>query len=103
MISQNLTEFALHARAFLGLPIPTIRQLGAAASSVILVEGESRDLTFSGLEHALSEPDTDLRLFGKPEVHGKRRMGVALALAETVDQARDKANRSSAAVIVSLR
>ncbi len=102
LISQNLSEFALHARAILGLPIPAIRQLGPAASSVILVEGESAQPVFSGLAQALSEPDTELRLFGKPEVRGKRRMGVALAQAETVEQAVAKAQRVSAAVLVKL-
>lgn len=102
MISQNLSEFALHARAFLGLPIPRIRQLGAAASSVILVEGESANIVFGQLDEALALPDTDLRLFGKPEVQGKRRMGVALALDETTDKARVKANLCSSKVSVRL-
>src|SRR5579871_5407832 len=68
MISQDLSEFALHVRAILGLPIPLIRQLGPSASSVILVRGKSQNITYSGLENALKEPDTQLRLFGKPEV-----------------------------------
>ncbi|KZZ41767.1 phosphoribosylglycinamide formyltransferase 2, partial [Oleiphilus sp. HI0118] len=85
LISQNLSEFALHARAFLGLPIPEIELLGASASSVVLVEGDSRNVRFSGLNDALAEVGTSLRLFGKPEVAGKRRMGVALARDESLD------------------
>jgi phosphoribosylglycinamide formyltransferase 2 len=102
MISQDLSQFALHARAILGLPIPAIRQYGPSASSVILVEGESDNPTFSNLDTALAEPDVQLRLFGKPAVKGRRRMGVALARGEDVEQARAKANVSSSAVQVSL-
>jgi len=100
MISQDLSEFALHARAILGLPIPNIHFHGPSASSVILVTGESDKVQFSHLAQALSEPNTDLRLFGKPEVSGTRRMGVTLARAETVEQAVQKAIRVSEAVIV---
>ena len=99
LISQNLSEFALHARAFLGLPIPEIQLLGPSASSVVLVEGESNNVSFSGLNDALAEAGTSLRLFGKPEVSGKRRMGVALARDEQLDVALEKAKRASAAVI----
>lgn len=102
MISQDLTEFALHVRAILGLPIPVIRQLGPSASSVILVKGKSRNISFSGLELALSEPDTQLRLFGKPEVNGERRMGVCLAKGKSIEEARAKANRAAAQVNYSL-
>jgi phosphoribosylglycinamide formyltransferase 2 len=102
LISQDLSEFDLHARAFLGLPIPVIRQHGPSASAVILVEGNSTTATFGNLSAALSEVDTDLRLFGKPEVAGKRRMGVALARDESTDSARAKAVRSVSAVTVSL-
>lgn len=102
LVSQDLSEFALHARAILGLPIPAIRQHGPSASSVILVEGESRNIQFGNLDTALATPDTQLRLFGKPEVAGKRRMGVALALAETIDQARHHANACAATVSVDL-
>ncbi|MGA1116268.1 MAG: formate-dependent phosphoribosylglycinamide formyltransferase [Opitutales bacterium] len=102
MISQDLSQFALHARAILGLPIPAIRQYGPSASSVILVEGESGNPTFSNLDAALAEPDVQLRLFGKPAVKGRRRMGVALARGEDVEQARAKANASSSAVQVTL-
>lgn len=95
MISQDLSEFALHVRAILGLPIPVIQQLGPSASSVILVKGQSKNISYSGLEEALAEPDTQLRLFGKPEVNGERRMGVCLAKGATIEEARRKANGSS--------
>ncbi len=98
MISQDLSEFALHARAILGLPVPDIRCRGPAASAVILVEGQSGAVRFHGLDRALAQPDTQLRLFGKPEVRGKRRMGVALALGEDVDQARRRARAAAEAV-----
>ena len=91
LMSQDLSEFALHARAILGLPIPAIRQMGATASAVILVKGHSTKTAFASLAQALQEPDTALRLFGKPAVEGERRMGVALAQAETVEAARAKA------------
>jgi phosphoribosylglycinamide formyltransferase 2 len=99
LISQDLSEFALHARAILGLPIPEIRQNGAAASCAVLLEGESSDVVFHGVERALEEPGTQLRLFGKPEVKGKRRMGVTLALGDNVEQARDKARRAATALV----
>ncbi len=102
LISQDLSQFALHARAILGLPIPNIHQHGPSASAVILVEGMSQSVTFSNLNAALTEPDTQLRLFGKPEVAGKRRMGVAVARAESIDAAREKARQAAAAVEVSL-
>ena len=102
MISQDLSQFALHARAILGLPIPAIRQLGPSASSVILVEGNSAQVCFENLEAALIEPDTQLRLFGKPEVDGQRRMGVTLAMAGSVEAACEKAKRASAAIHVIL-
>ncbi|MCG8487500.1 MAG: formate-dependent phosphoribosylglycinamide formyltransferase [Chromatiales bacterium] len=102
MISQDLSQFALHSRAILGLPIPNIRQHGPSASAVVLVEGESDDVRFSNLEGALAEADTQLRLFGKPEVSGKRRMGVALARAEDIEQARAKATKTAAAVTTEL-
>lgn len=102
LISQDLSEFALHARAILGLPIPTIRQFGPSASAVILVDGDSRQTAFANLGAALAEPDTALRLFGKPEVKGQRRMGVALARDESIEAARVKAVRASQAVKVEL-
>ena len=100
LISQDLSEFALHARAILGLPIPVIRQFGPSASAVILPEGDSTQTTFSNLEAALAEPDTMLRLFGKPEIHGTRRMGVTLARDESVEAARAKATRAAQSVKV---
>lgn len=102
MISQDLSEFALHVRAFLGLPIPAVRQLGPSASAVILVKGHSKNVTFSGVAEALQEADTQLRLFGKPEVAGERRMGVALAQAGSIDEARKKATAAARAVRYSL-
>lgn len=99
LISQDLSEFALHARAILGLPVPSIRQLGPAASCAVLLEGRSRDVRYHDVERALGEPDTQLRLFGKPALSGRRRMGVALALGRDLAQARDKARRSAAVVV----
>jgi len=98
MISQDLSQFALHARAILGLPIPAIRFLGPSASSVILVEGQSSRVTFTNLEQALEQPDTQLRLFGKPGVSGQRRMGVVLARGGDIVKARERAMRGSEAV-----
>jgi phosphoribosylglycinamide formyltransferase 2 len=98
LISQNLSEFALHARAILGLPIPNIVHYGASASAVILVEGHSSQVEFSGLDIALSEENTQLRLFGKPKVKTQRRMGVVLALDKSIDKAREKAQRASQAI-----
>ena len=102
MISQDLSQFALHARAILGLPIPGIRQHGPSASNVLLVEGESSQVSFDHVERALAESDTQLRLFGKPGVSGQRRMGVALAIADSIDSARDKAKRAADAINVVL-
>lgn len=102
MISQDLSEFALHVRAILGLPIPAIRQYGPSASSVILVKGKSTNVVFSGLGDALSHADTQLRLFGKPNVDGERRMGVCLARGRSIEEARDIANRSAAQVTYTL-
>ncbi len=98
MISQDLSQFALHARAILGLPIPNIHQHGPSASSVILVEGHSQQVCFENLEAALAMPDTQLRLFGKPEVAGHRRMGVVLARGPSVEDALGKAKQGSTAV-----
>jgi phosphoribosylglycinamide formyltransferase 2 len=91
LISQDLSEFALHARAILELPIPVIRQHGPSASCALLVEGRSSNVSFEHLERALAQPDTAIRLFGKPEVSGHRRMGVGLALGRDIDSARAKA------------
>ncbi|WP_100644347.1 formate-dependent phosphoribosylglycinamide formyltransferase [Alteromonas facilis] len=93
LVSQSLSEFALHALAFLGLPITDIRQYGASASAVLLVTGESSDIRYSNLSSALMVEDTDLRLFGKPQVSGTRRMGVALARAESTEEAVQKAKQ----------
>lgn len=98
LISQNLSEFALHARAILGLPIPLIDGRGPSASAVILGHGQSECMRYRGLDNALAAPDTELRLFGKPAISGTRRLGVALARADSVDQAREKASESAAAV-----
>ncbi len=91
LVSQNLSEFALHVRAFLGLPIGPIRQISPSASVALLGNGSSSDLQFSGLENALTITDTQLRLFGKPDINGRRRLGVVLATEETTDKAKDKA------------
>lgn len=99
LISQDLSEFALHVRAFLGLPVGAVRQLGPSASAVILPQLTSSDLRFSGLEHALSGHN-QLRLFGKPEINGQRRIGVSLATADTVELAVELAKQAAAAVTV---
>ncbi|VEA66272.1 Phosphoribosylglycinamide formyltransferase 2 [Serratia plymuthica] len=99
LISQDLSEFALHVRAFLGLPIGAIRQFGPSASAVILPQMTSSDLRFSGLDRALSGHN-QLRLFGKPEINGQRRMGVALATAENVEHAVALAKQAAAAVVI---
>ncbi|WP_312934357.1 formate-dependent phosphoribosylglycinamide formyltransferase [Pseudomonas sp.] len=100
LISQDLSQFALHARAILGLPIPVVRQFGPSASAVILPHGTSSQTAFANLGAALSEPDTALRLFGKPQIDGQRRMGVCLARDESVEAARAKASRAAQAVSV---
>lgn len=100
MISQDLSEFALHARALLGLPVPAVRFLGPSASKAIVVEGDSDCVVMDNLEGVLSEPGVQLRIFGKPEVRGHRRMGVILATADTVDEAKAKAERAYAALKV---
>ena len=102
IISQDLSEFALHARAILGLPIPNIHQHGPSASSVILVEGDSTQTSFSNLGEVLAQPNTQLRLFGKPEVKGQRRMGVVVARGESIEEAKEMAIKASSAVKVSL-
>lgn len=94
MISQDMSEFALHARALLGLPVPEIRFFGASASKAIVVEGDTDKIIFKNLEKVLEEPGVQIRIFGKPEVKGHRRMGVILTTAETVDEAIKKADRA---------
>ncbi|HMV80584.1 MAG TPA: formate-dependent phosphoribosylglycinamide formyltransferase [Leptospiraceae bacterium] len=91
MISCTYSEFALHVRAILGLPIPKLRYHGPAASAAFLAEGNLDGPEFEGFEEAMQDSDTSFRLFGKPEVKGKRRMGVALALADSIEKAREKA------------
>jgi len=102
MISQDLSQFALHARAILGLPVPNIRFHGPSASSVILVEGDSTQPSYGNLDEVLKAPDTQLRLFGKPEVIGHRRMGVVLARGENIESALQTAKHASEAVSVTL-
>ncbi|MBP2690629.1 MAG: formate-dependent phosphoribosylglycinamide formyltransferase [Muribaculaceae bacterium] len=94
MISQDMSEFALHARALLGLPVPAIRFYGPSASRAIVVEGETNRIEFDNLEEVLAEPGVRIRIFGKPEINGHRRMGVILATDESVEAARDKAERA---------
>ncbi len=102
MISQDLSEFALHARAFLGVPIPNIHFHGPSASAALVVSGHSSSVSFGNLNEALAEPNTDIRLFGKPQVSGKRRMAVALARGESVEDAKQKAINTRAKIIVSV-
>jgi phosphoribosylglycinamide formyltransferase 2 len=94
MISQDMSEFALHARALLGLPIPAIRFYGPSASRAVVVEGDTDQIEFDNLENVLSEPGVQMRIFGKPEIKGHRRMAVILATDESVEAARDKAERA---------
>ncbi|MBD5208102.1 MAG: formate-dependent phosphoribosylglycinamide formyltransferase [Bacteroidales bacterium] len=94
MISQDKSEFGLHARALLGLPVPAIRFYGPSASRAVVVEGDTDKVVFDNLEDVLSEPGTDMRIFGKPEVKGHRRMAVILATADTLEEARAKAERA---------
>lgn len=98
LVSQQPSEFALHARAVLGLPVPVVRQLGPSASAVVTVRGDSEQVAFDNLATALAAPDTTLRLFGKPQVHGERRMGVALARGASLADARATARGAAAAV-----
>lgn len=94
MISQDQSEFALHARAVLGLPISSIRFYGPSASRAVVVEGDTTQIEMCNLDEVLSEPGTQMRIFGKPEIHGHRRMGVILATADTLEEARAKADRA---------
>lgn len=98
VISQDLSEFALHVRAILGLPVPAIRQYGPAASSVILSSGKSDAPAFANVDKALEEADTKVLIFGKGECDGVRRLGVALALGDDVEDAKARAIRASSAV-----
>ena len=102
LISQDLSQFALHARAILGLPIPSVRHLGPSASCAVLKEGEGRAPRYRGMAQALAEPDTQLRIFGKPEVKGRRRMAVTLARDNDVEAAKAKAIRAAQAISIDL-
>jgi phosphoribosylglycinamide formyltransferase 2 len=102
LVSQDLSEFALHARAILGLPLPFIRQLGPSASTALLAHGHGVPV-FGNVEGALQVPDTALRLFGKPRVEGHRRVGVTLARAADIDSARAIARDAAAAITIELR
>jgi phosphoribosylglycinamide formyltransferase 2 len=102
LISQNLSEFALHVRAFLGLPIRQIPLLGNSASAVVLAQGKSQDIRYTGVAAALDCDDVQLRLFGKPDIDGQRRLGVALARADTVEAAVARAKTAAAAIKVIL-
>lgn len=103
LISQHLSEFALHVRALLGLPIPEIKFYGPSASRALLAEGNSCNIVFSGMEEALAVPGTDMRIFGKPEVRGHRRMGVMLATADSVEAACDKVDEAAAKIKIECR
>lgn len=94
MISQDLSEFGLHARALLGLPVPSVKFYGPSCSRAVVVEGNTREIEFGNLEMVLDEPGTQMRIFGKPEIKGHRRMGVILATADTLEEAREKAQRA---------
>ena len=102
MISQDLSQFALHARAVLGLPVPNITFHGPSASRAVVVEGDSNQLQFGNLENVLSLPDTQMRFFGKPEVHGHRRMAVLLARGTSLEEARAKTGAAYEALEITL-
>jgi len=93
MISQNMSEFELHVRAILGLPLTALRQYGPAASAAILVDGDTDEIIYENIDGALTDDYTAIRIFGKPEVRGHRRMGVGLALGSSIDEARIKARK----------
>ena len=103
MISQDLSEFGLHARALLGLPVPEIRFYGPSASRAIVVEGDTKEIVFENLDKVLEEPGTQIRIFGKPEIKGHRRMGVILATADTLEEARAKAKRAQDNLTVTVK
>ena len=94
MISQDMSEFALHARALMGLPVPEIKFYGPSASKAIVVEGDTNRVEIDGVDKALEEPGVQIRIFGKPEISGHRRMGVILATADDVEQAKEKCDRA---------
>lgn len=103
MISQDLSEFGLHARALLGLPVPAIRFYGPSCSRAVVVEGSTKEMEFGNLENVMAEEGVQMRIFGKPEIKGHRRMGVILATAPTLEEARTKALRASQKITVSLK
>ncbi len=102
MISQDLSEFALHVRAILGLPIPNITFHGPSASKAVVVHGDSDHVSFSNLEEALALPDTQIRIFGKPEVHEHRRMAVLLARGKTIEEAKEKVRKMNEALKIEI-
>ena len=102
MISQDLSQFALHVRAILGLPVGRINQIGPSASYVITAKGTGKNPTFSGLTEVLRLPNTNVRIFGKTEVKGKRRVGVCLARDNSVNAARRKAEKMQETITVEL-
>ncbi|HPS87217.1 MAG TPA: formate-dependent phosphoribosylglycinamide formyltransferase [Spirochaetota bacterium] len=93
IISQNMSEFELHVRAILGLPVTALKQYGPAASAAILADGDSSDILYENIDDSITEDFTSIRIFGKPEVRGHRRMGVGLALGSTIEEARSKARK----------
>lgn len=103
MISQDLSEFGLHARALLGLPVPAIRFYGPSCSRAVVVEGDTKEIEFDNLEQVMAEPGVQMRIFGKPEVKGHRRMAVILATADTLEEARAKAIRAQNALKINIK
>lgn len=103
MISQDISEFGLHARALLGLPVNSIRIYGPSCSRAVVVEGDTTEIEFDNLENVLAEPGVQLRIFGKPEIKGHRRMGVILATADTLEEAREKALRAQNALKINVK
>lgn len=103
MISQDISEFGLHARALLGLPVNSIRIYGPSCSRAVVVEGDTTEIEFDNLENVLAEPGVQLRIFGKPEIKGHRRMGVILATAGTLEEAREKALRAQNALKINVK
>ncbi|PJC88052.1 phosphoribosylglycinamide formyltransferase 2 [Vibrio sp. HA2012] len=100
LISQDMSEFALHVRAFTGMPVNNITQYGPSASAVILGEGTSDNVRFSGMEDALAKPQTQIRLFGKPDISGRRRLGVVLTKRKSVETAIDEAKESAGKISI---
>lgn len=103
MISQDMSEFALHARALMGIPVPAIKFYGPSASRAVVVEGNSKEVVFDNIDKALVEPGVQIRIFGKPEVKGHRRMAVILATADSVEEAIKKADRAYEALTISVK